>query len=74
MGKQKSKHDVLGWQVDCIDYKPCPLCYGCRNHDSSYIRCEKCAVNRKLNICNVKLHTESILERMISREVINLDK
>lgn len=66
----KTHHDVLGWQINCLWYKKCPLCYGCRNYDSKYLRCQKCAENKKKNICNRELHTENILNRMIAREEI----
>lgn len=71
---QKTVHDVLGWQIDCINFNPCPLCYGCRNYDESYVKCEKCAVDMSFNVCNRKLHTEKALAMMIPRKRIDLDK
>lgn len=73
MNKNKNVHDVKGWQIDCINFKPCPLCYGCRNADPKFLKCLKCMEN-SFDICNIKLHTEENISRMITREVINLDK
>jgi hypothetical protein len=72
---QKTVHDVRGWQIDCINFHPCPLCYGCRNYDPSYKKCEKCAEeNMKQNICNRTLHTEKALAMMIRPMRIDLDE
>lgn len=72
MPKTKSKYDTRGWQINCKDYTPCPLCYGCRSYDSKYIKCEGC--DNKTDKCNVELHTEKNIALMIPREVIDLDK
>lgn len=68
----KTYRDVLGWQINCKWYQKCPLCYGCRNYDSTYLKCQKCAENMKQNVCNRELHTDKIISRMITREVIEV--
>lgn len=67
---QKTMHDVLGWQMDCINYDPCPLCYGCRNFDVSYKKCEKCNENAKRDVCNRVRHTPKALAMMINKKPI----
>lgn len=74
MKKQKSHHDVRGWQVDCGWYEKCPICYGCRAYNPKFVRCEKCAENMKLNVCDTKKHRSDLIARMIMREVVDLDK
>ena len=71
---QKTWHDVRGWQINCPNYIMCPLCYGCRNYDSSYLKCEKCADDMHNNVCTSKLHTEKNIAKMIKRPYIDLDK
>lgn len=68
--KQKTRYDVWGVQNNCPDYQECPLCYGCRNYDSSYVKCQNCEEDRKKNICNRELHRPDLLARMITREKI----
>ena len=65
----KTKYDTQGYKLNCPDYNPCPLCYGCRNFDSSRIRCQnRCeTTNPKHNICDKKKHTEKGLSLMIKR-------
>lgn len=68
---QKTEQDTYGWQHSCINYEPCPLCYGCRHYDSSWIKCSACEQDRKKNICDIRKHTSKILSKMIRRAKIN---
>lgn len=70
--KQKIPQDVLGYQIRCPNYIKCPLCYGCRNYNPSYLKCAKCNQNRKKNICDTNKHKENLIAKMITRETINL--
>jgi hypothetical protein len=73
--KPKSYRDVKGWIDNCPNYQKCPLCYGCRAYDSSYIKCDRCyKENAKFNVCENSLHNEKNLAKMILRETIDLDK
>lgn len=76
MQRSKTHHDVLGWQMNCLNYTMCPLCYGCRAYNPSYAKCQRCTADgkKKFNVCNTELHTEKNLSLMITREVIDLDK
>jgi len=65
----KKPSDVQGYIINCIDFEPCPLCYGCRNYRTYMIKCvNRCSGNLKKDTCKTSLHTESILGRMIRRE------
>lgn len=74
INKQKTINDPLGAVNGCQWFNPCPLCYGCRNHDSNFARCQKCFdTDKKFNICNTDLHKEEILSMMIRRETITIN-
>lgn len=72
MPHKKTRYDVWGVQHNCPNYQECPICYGCRNYDSSFYKCHNCAENTKQNVCNRKLHRADLLARMVTREVIDL--
>jgi hypothetical protein len=61
----KDWNTALGAEMHCPNFDPCPLCYGCRNYDSSVVKCDKCAENKKKNVCNTELHTEQALMLML---------
>ena len=62
----KTKHSAYGAQISCVNFKPCPLCYGCRNYNSKYIECNECLQeNKTYNICNTKFHTAEKLALMM---------
>lgn len=74
-GSYKTPRDTEGYQHDCPDYDPCPLCYGCRNAGLHSSRCNTlCAGNPKKNICNVELHTSKNIEKMVRRQKIKLEE
>lgn len=65
----KTKKDrVKGYITDCLNYDPCPLCYGCRNY-GVLNKCENhCGDDLKTNAClNKKLHNETNFAKMIHR-------
>lgn len=69
--KQKSQADVMGTLINCKDYEPCPLCYGCRAYTPNRVKCiNKCGTDAKFNTCNVTKHRADLLARMITRERI----
>lgn len=68
----KTKYDTLGYQRSCVNYDPCPLCWGCRAYDPSYKKCEMCETDAKQNICNKKKHTPQLLAKMIRRTTIRV--
>lgn len=69
--RQKRPSDVRGYRINCLRFTFCPLCYGCRAYDSASLKCIKCyEENKKRNICNIKLHTEKALTKMIRKEKI----
>lgn len=72
MRRQKTRHSVWGAQHGCVNYQECPLCYGCRAYDSSYVKCQHCAEDMKKNVCDRKKHTDKALAIMIQRPVIVL--
>lgn len=62
----KDWNTPLGAQMNCPNFDPCPLCFGCRSYSSSVNRCKKCYEdNKKQNICNRELHTETALSMML---------
>ena len=68
--KSKTRYDVWGVQHNCVNYDGCPLCYGCRAYDPSYVKCQNCAEDMKKNVCNRELHREKLVAKMITRERI----
>ncbi len=71
MAKQKTRQDVKGWQMDCINYEACPLCYGCRAYNPSHMKCvSKCGENHKMNVCNTQRHRADLVAKMITKERI----
>lgn len=73
MGTQKSPHSVKGWQMNCANYEPCPLCYGCRRFDSKFVKCvNQCGQNERYDTCNGQRHRPALLSRMVLRERIEL--
>ena len=73
MAKQKTRHDVKGWQIDCVNYEMCPLCYGCRAYNQSHVKCvNKCGDDQRANICNTQRHRADLVAKMITKESIVL--
>lgn len=64
--KAKTKEDVYGYRENCINFKQCPLCYGCRNYNSASIKCIiNCKPDFKMNICRKDKHRSDILANFI---------
>lgn len=62
----KDWNTPLGAKKHCPNFDPCPLCFGCRNYSSAVKRCQECYEdNKKQNICNRELHTETALSMML---------
>jgi len=71
LNKQKTIADVKGSLINCKDFNPCPMCYGCRNFTTNRVRCvNKCGVNEKFDTCNTNRHRPDLLARMITKERI----
>lgn len=68
----KTQYDTWGAQHTCINYEPCPLCYGCRSYSSSWYKCRHCEEDVKNNICDTRRHTVKLLSRMIRRQKLNV--
>lgn len=69
--KQKTAAEVKGALINCKDFDPCPMCYGCRNFTTNRVKCiNKCGVNEKFDTCNVSRHRPDLLARMITKERI----
>lgn len=74
MKESKQPNHVLGKKTNCPNFVQCPICYGCRSYSTSIIECERCTVNIKKNICNVQLHKADLIEKLITKDKIKLDK
>ncbi|GAK42093.1 hypothetical protein TCA2_4585 [Paenibacillus sp. TCA20] len=77
-GKVLSKEDPLNMprhQVygECIRFHECPLCFKCRNFNSSDSECRSCILFEEGSICNTEKHNEKILNMMIRRQRVDLD-
>lgn len=73
MRQRKNKNSSLGARNNCINFSLCPFCYGCRNYNSSDIKCEECYNdNKKFNICNTELHKAELISQFIKKTVIEL--
>ena len=71
--KAKKPEDVRGFKIDCPMYEKCPLCFGCRAFDPHYEECRNCEIdNKKQNVCNTTKHRSDLLEKMITRPVIQI--
>ena len=71
--KIKSKETTAGGKANCPDYKPCPLCYGCRNYDPSYYKCVTTCKGTKYDTCDTHRHNDKALSLMIRRPEVTLD-
>lgn len=71
----KTVNDVAGYISECGYYEPCPICYGCRNaYKYCSYRCDnRCAGDKKQNICTSPLHYPANFEKIISRPRLDLD-
>ncbi len=77
-GKVLSKEDPLNMPRhkvynDHICFVECPLCFKCRNFDSSKAECMGCVLFDEALICNTFKHNDKVLNMMIRRERIDLD-
>ena len=63
----KTKESVKGFKINCPNYDPCPLCYGCRAYDPSYYECTTECGGSKRDICNTQKHNDKALNLMIRR-------
>ncbi len=73
MQKNKRPEDVRGVRIKCPNFEQCPLCYGCRNFNSKYVKCVTCKFEgQKKNICDTKKHTAPLLSKMILKEKIEI--
>lgn len=73
MYSSKTKYNTTGYKINCINYHPCPLCYGCRAYTPIMVKCNKCEKNKKRDICNTELHTDGKLSKMITKERIEIN-
>ena len=72
MQKQKTPHDVRGFQMKCVNYIQCPICYGCRNYNDYDPECIKCRdESAKINLCNTRLHKSDLVNKMVIHSKIN---
>ena len=75
MNKTKTEYDVRGYEIKCINYIKCPLCYGCRNYNSVDPDCKICIEqNKKYNICNTELHKTDLIAKMITKNNIKISE
>lgn len=70
--KLKTKESVKGAKINCPNYDPCPLCYGCRAYDASYYKCITECRNSKRDVCNTHKHNDRALNLMIRPPVVVL--
>lgn len=68
----KQPNHVLGKKTNCANFSQCPICYGCRSYSTSDIACEKCTVNKKRDVCNTALHRSDLIEKLISKDKIEI--
>lgn len=64
----KNWNSARGARINCPNFDPCPLCYGCRNYNSAVVRCDKCLENKKFNICDREFHSEHNLGLMLKHK------
>ena len=67
----KKPEDVRGYG-HCPNFEQCPICYGCRAADLSYVKCIHCAEDPKTNICNRYKHRPELLSKMITRQKVEI--
>lgn len=78
-GQVLSKEDMLNLprhQAEdhgCFNMDECPLCYKCRNFNSTYAKCRSCPLAKDGLLCKTNLHTPQVLAMMIKRPRIDLD-
>ncbi len=64
------RHQVHG---KCASFHECPLCFKCRNFNSSHSSCRSCVLFEEGKICNTEKHNEKVLNFMIRRPRVDLD-
>ncbi|WP_067923624.1 hypothetical protein [Alicyclobacillus shizuokensis] len=64
------RHRVLH---KCHNFEECPLCYKCRAYDPKYESCRRCVLAKEGLLCDTSYHRTDIINRMITRERIDLD-
>lgn len=74
----KQYSSVRGNKIKCINYTGCPVCYGCRAYDSRDPECYECKqedliLNKKFNICNKDLHESWKINKLISKNKIEIN-
>lgn len=74
MKKQKTPQDVRGFQIRCVNFVQCPICYGCRNFDFRDMECLICKKDSKMNLCNTKTHKPDLVAKMLTRNVVDFGK
>lgn len=72
INRPKTVHNVRGYQIGCINFQKCPLCFGCRRFNTADPECKICLENKKQNICKVDLHRDEITSRMITKGNLHL--
>lgn len=75
----KQYSSVRGNKIRCINYSGCPMCYGCRAYDSRDPECVECKqedliMGKNYNICNKDLHESWKINKLISKNKINIDE
>lgn len=79
MLKGKQYSSVRGSKAKCINYTPCPMCYGCRAYDSRDPECAECrqedinVYGKPYNICKKELHEGWKLNKLITKNKVHLD-
>ena len=74
MQGQKKPSDVLGVKNNCPNYSKCPLCYGCRNVDSSKYECTLCLKDKNTNICKTDVHRADLLGKFIGKTSLDINE
>lgn len=70
----KTQNSVRGHKIYCVNFQSCPICYGCRNFNSSDEECLICAKD-KHNLCrDLKKHNTKIVSKFITRSRIKFDE
>lgn len=68
----KNRNESKGAKDNCINFELCPLCYGCRNFNNSYLKCQKCKEDNENNICKTNKHKTKLVAKMIKKQCVEI--
>lgn len=58
-----------GAAFNCPEYAKCPVCFGCRNYNPSYVSCREMCGQKK-DICDTSKHKPDLLGKFYKNKPV----